>query len=234
MIDLNISKRIYEILKLIPNCKIVADIGTDHGILPILLSSSGVCEKIIATDISSESLEKLVIKLAENPEINNISTLVSDGLSKISEPYPDVVVISGMGSRLIIKILEDAKDKAKEIKTFIFQPNTTVDELRVYLHENGYKIVNESYIYENNRYYNIIATEINDEVYDLKSHYKYGKILLENKNEDLKQHLLNEQRRFEKLLKDLLKMKNRSQKRIDEINEELETIAEALKHYEII
>lgn len=234
MIELNTSKRIHEILKLIPSCKKVADIGTDHGILPILLSNSGICEEIIATDISRESLDKLVRKLEENPEINNISTIVSDGLSKISEPYPDVVVISGMGSRLIIKILEDAKEKAKSIKTFIFQPNTTVDELRVYLHENGYKITNESFVYENSRYYNIISTETGNEEYELKCHYKYGKILLENRNEDLKQHLLDEKNRFEKLLSDLLKMEDKSQKRIDELQEELKTVMEALNYYEII
>ncbi|WP_425538228.1 tRNA (adenine(22)-N(1))-methyltransferase [Microaceticoccus formicicus] len=234
MIELNASKRIKEILQMIPSCKIVADIGTDHGILPILLAESGRCEEIIATDISRESLDKLVKKLEENPEINNISTIVSDGLSKITEPYPDVVVISGMGSRLIIKILEEASDKAKQIKTFIFQPNTTVDELRVYLHDNGYKIINEALVYENNRFYNILATERNNELYNSKSHYKYGKLLLENRNENLRKHLLDEKNRFEKLFKELQTMKNKSQVRIDEIVEELEIIAEALNYYEII
>lgn len=232
MINKLISKRITEIIKLIPEARRVADIGTDHGILPIALAESNRYDEIIATDISRESLEKLVIKLNENPY--NIQTIVSDGLKGLVEPYPEVVIISGMGSRLIIKILEESKEVAKSIDTFIFQPNTTVDELRLYLHESGFIIVDEKCVYENNRYYNIIKASRGEEKYTLESHYKYGKILLECKDSNLKSVLESERERFSQLLNALDKKDENLLPRINEINRELDILQEALNYYEVI
>ena len=36
----------------------MADIGTDHGFLPIFLAESGICPHVIMTDISDGSLTK--------------------------------------------------------------------------------------------------------------------------------------------------------------------------------
>ncbi len=228
MINNPVSKRISELIKLIPEGKSVADIGTDHGILPIALAKADRYGEIIATDISSESLEKLIIKLNENPY--NIQTIVSDGLKALVEPYPEVVVISGMGSRLIIKILEESKEIAENIEIFIFQPNTTVDELRVYLHNNGFSIKDERCVYENNRHYSIIVAVHGNEKYEMDCHYKYGKILLENQNPNLKSLLESEKLRFTRLLNTIDTDANA---RINEIKKELEIIQEALNYYEI-
>ena len=61
------------------------DIGTDHGIIPMMLSKNCISKKIIATDISKNSLEKLEKKLILNDNITNIETRVSDGLDCLDE-----------------------------------------------------------------------------------------------------------------------------------------------------
>ena len=49
------SLRLNEIFNLVDKNSIVADIGTDHGIIPIMLSKFNLAKKIIATDISENS-----------------------------------------------------------------------------------------------------------------------------------------------------------------------------------
>ena len=79
------SLRLKKICDLVDYNSIVADIGTDHGIIPIELSKKSISKKIIATDISKDSLEKLEQKLLYNNNIANIDTRVSDGLDCIEE-----------------------------------------------------------------------------------------------------------------------------------------------------
>ena len=55
-----LSKRLQEIYDLIPSCQIVADIGTDHGFIPEKLLLEKKCQKVIASDISKQSLSKTI------------------------------------------------------------------------------------------------------------------------------------------------------------------------------
>ena len=100
------SLRLKIICDLVDYNSIVADIGTDHGIIPIELSKKSISKKIIATDISKNSLEKLEQKLLYNNNITNIDTRVSDGLDCLEEFEVDTIIISGMGGILIKEILE--------------------------------------------------------------------------------------------------------------------------------
>ena len=100
------SLRLKKICNLVDENSIVADIGTDHGIIPIELSKNNMSKKIIATDISKSCLEKLEQKLIYNSNIVNIETRVSDGLDCFDEFEVDTIIISGMGGILIKEILE--------------------------------------------------------------------------------------------------------------------------------
>ena len=117
------SLRLNEIFNLVDKNSIVADIGTDHGIIPIMLSKFNLAKKIIATDISENSLNKLKEKLKQNDNINNIETRVSDGLNSFFEYEIDTIIISGMGGILIKDILNTNLDIAKTAETLILSPN---------------------------------------------------------------------------------------------------------------
>ena len=72
--------RLEEIIKLVEENSIVADIGTDHGIVPYELVKSAKAKKVIASDISEKSLDKLREKLDYLDEPEKIVLNVSDGL----------------------------------------------------------------------------------------------------------------------------------------------------------
>lgn len=53
-----LSPRLKAIAEKVPQGSKVADIGTDHGFIPVYLVKNGVAPKVIASDISRNSLEK--------------------------------------------------------------------------------------------------------------------------------------------------------------------------------
>ena len=55
---IKLSERLRVIADRLGNIKTMADIGTDHGFLPVYMMMTGRCEKAILTDISRQSLSK--------------------------------------------------------------------------------------------------------------------------------------------------------------------------------
>lgn len=214
--------RLIKIINMIENNSIVADIGTDHGLIPIFLSEKNIAKKIIASDISEKSLYKLIEKLNNSYLLDNIETRVSDGLSKYKPFEMDTIVISGMGGLLITDILKKDLTIAKSANNLILQANNSLYELRKFLHENGFKIIEEDDLFENDKYYQIIKTEVGLEKYENKHEYEFGKLLIEKKSKSLYEQLNRLIKINSNLIEDLKEIKNPNLKdRIIELEEEI-------------
>ena len=101
------SSRLEKIVEFVDNNSIVADIGTDHGLVPIYLSKNKIAKRIIGIDVSEKSLLKLKLKIENNMKYQNIYPIVSDGLKALKPFEVDTIIISGMGGLLISKILSE-------------------------------------------------------------------------------------------------------------------------------
>lgn len=211
------SLRLNEIFNLVDKNSIVADIGTDHGIIPIMLSKFNLAKKIIATDISENSLNKLKEKLKQNDNINNIETRVSDGLNSFFEYEIDTIIISGMGGILIKDILNTNLDIAKAAETLILSPNNSLDVVRKFLTNNNFKIIDEKDVFENSKYYQILKVTYGKDLFYEDYEYNYGKILIKNKSKNLKLFLENELNKYS-LIIDKIEKSSMNTKRIDDIN----------------
>ena len=78
----------------------VADIGTDHGYIPIYLIEHHIAEKVIALDINRGPLERARMHIVGHGLKEKIETRLSDGLEKSPSGrsgYDDCV--PGMGRR---------------------------------------------------------------------------------------------------------------------------------------
>lgn len=219
--------RLKEIYKLVPKNSIVADIGTDHGIIPIMLSKSSISKKIIATDISENSLSKLEDKLKCNENIINIKTRICDGLNSFLEYEIDTLIISGMGGILIKEILNKNLNIAKSCDTLILSPNNSQDLLRKFLIDNNFKIVDESDIYENSKYYQILKVSYGKDILYKDYEYLYGKILIEKKSKNLKIFLENNLKKLYTIIENIKKYSVNNEK-IFEINKEIALIRRVL------
>ncbi len=148
MTNLKIRPRLLEICNLIKSGSKIIDIGADHALLDIYLNKYKNCS-CLATDISEKCIERArqnIIKYNAN-----IETKVCDGLDNI-KLNDEIIVISGMGTRSIKKILD------KEIKNdLIIVSHTDIDELKLFLKNKKYEITLEKDIFDKRKYTIIYA-----------------------------------------------------------------------------
>ena len=147
-----------------PKCNLVADIGTDHGYLPIYLVNRGICEEAIAADVNLGPLSAARKNIALTRVHDKIQTVLSDGLENIEKA--DCVTICGMGGELIAHILDGRKDA---MTRFVLQPQRSYDDLRRYLAKNGFEIKKEAVAKENDKMYCAFYAEYIGTAYDIST-----------------------------------------------------------------
>lgn len=187
-----LSNRLSEVAGLITPGLRVADVGCDHGYLSIYLCQNKIAKAVIASDVRTGPLSKA----AENINTYELSDVIdlrlSDGLKMIDPGEVDSIVMAGMGGNLMMEILEAGKDVTANAKELILQPQSEVRGLRHYLQDNGFMIVSESMVFEDNKYYPMMKAERDEMHWDREIDFIYGKILLREQNPILHQFLLQE------------------------------------------
>lgn len=156
MISQKLTKRLYEISKLVTPDSLVADIGTDHAFLPIYLIKNGITKSCIASDIVDGPVNTARKNIKEAGLEDKIKVIKSDGLDKVYSFTPENIIIAGMGGETILDIIRNCDYSKSGSPLFILQPMTHADLLRKYLIQNGYSILKESIVREQNRFYVII------------------------------------------------------------------------------
>jgi len=134
----------------------LADIGTDHALLPIAAIKEGYVSKAQAIDNKQGPFVIAYSNVKKNNLQDKISVILGDGISKIDDDV-DVVVISGMGGNLIANIL--LKHNTKNVKRFILQPNSDAFKIREILNKINFKIIDELIIKENDKLYDLLVIE---------------------------------------------------------------------------
>ena len=138
---------------------VFADVGTDHGYLPIYLYKRGLVKKAVAADINPMPLESARRNILEQGANDGIVTVLSDGLEKIQEFKPDDIAIFGMGGELICRIIGDAPWTKDNRIRLILQPMTKQEETRAYLLSSGFSIVDEVLSCDDGKIYQTICAE---------------------------------------------------------------------------
>ncbi|MBR0400727.1 MAG: SAM-dependent methyltransferase [Mogibacterium sp.] len=141
---MRLSKRIYKIAEKVDQGETVADIGTDHGYVPMILIRDKISPRAIMSDISEGSLAKA----AETFELCGLEAdeadfRVGDGLDTVAPAEVDSVIIGGLGGFTIIDILDADISKSKSFKKLILQPRKHSGNLRYYLYTHGWDIADE-------------------------------------------------------------------------------------------
>ncbi|WP_342252254.1 class I SAM-dependent methyltransferase [Spiroplasma endosymbiont of Amphibalanus improvisus] len=152
--NFKISKRLETIGKNINKNEIIADIGTDHALVPIFLFLNQITNSIYATDVCQGPLDQAQKNIDKFLEPNSSIILIKEfGLKWLKNINIDTCVIAGMGANTILEIL---KDNNRKINRFILNANNQSYKLRKWSVENGYLIEKEMLIKENNLIYEII------------------------------------------------------------------------------
>jgi len=224
---MQLSQRLSSVASMVTAGNCLADVGTDHGYVPIYLYERNVISHAIAMDVNKGPLERATLHIAESGMKDAIETRLSDGLAALKPGEADSVVIAGMGGPLIIRILSAYPEVTASLKELILQPQSEIPEVRRWLYEQGYEIIEEHMVFEDGKYYPMFKAVKNPQAEKLTDlEYKFGKISVLGEPSVLKAYLVreiaNKQVILEKLKEEATeKSKNRA-KEIKAILAELE------------
>lgn len=212
---IKLTKRLEDIAMMVKPCNIIADIGTDHGYIPIYLVGNKIASFAIASDVRKGPVATAKNNVLHEKLQDKIKVIEADGLINI--PSVNYVIIAGMGGLLIKDILEK---KTNEHDYYVLEPNNNVYPLRCYLEDNNYHIIDEKISYDNKKYYEIIKVVKKDKKQELTYlERKFGPINLINKDKLFISKWLEILNRYKSILIDFKGNEDERNKILTEIKE---------------
>ena len=152
---MQLQPRLQLLADMVPEGCRLADVGTDHGYLPVYLLQRRRIRGAVAADIGAEPLAH-ARRTAEAYGVTGIDFRLCDGLRDIAPDEVDTVVIAGMGGETIIAILEGAAWTKDGAHTLLLQPMTKAADLRYWLAVNGYRFTEERLVWDKNYLYPVL------------------------------------------------------------------------------
>ena len=202
---MKLTDRLLKIASLVDNGKRIADIGTDHGYIPVYLLNQNKIQYAILGDVNKGPLENARKEVTRNKLQDKVDLRLGSGIEVLKENEVDEIIIAGMGGMLINNLLKANEKVAHTTEKLILQPMQAPEELRMFLYQNGYKILDEHLVREEHRLYEIIVCKYEglepqeiDPIY-----YEIGLKLIENNDPLLNDFIENKIRINQNVLKKL-------------------------------
>lgn len=213
-----------------------ADIGCDHGYVPIALCRDKRCTCVIAMDIKKGPLERARKNIERFGLTDYIETRLSDGTDALEPGEADTLIIAGMGGRLTIRILTEGFAHFLKFDELVLQPQSEIFRVREFLRLQGISIIDEAMVFEDGKYYTIIkaSCEPKRQTKDTDDRSRrtvledyFGPVLLKKRPAVFEKFLQKEAEKTKKLLTQVTK-----QERIRELQQYLSYVEEALEDIE--
>ena len=218
MSQIELSKRLQRVADSVTEGSRLADVGTDHGYIPIYLVGRGICPAAFASDVNRGPLERAALHVKEAGLEDKIALRLGSGLKALDVSEIDSIVMAGMGGELICQILRDSPEFMEAGKELVLQPQSEIFKVRRLLHGNGYRIEGEWNLLEEGKYYVIIKALPGNERYVHAGDYEYGHLLIQKKDPLLADHLRRQLKKKNDIFKRLSEVDHRD--RIQELKEE--------------
>ena len=223
--ETRLSKRLGAVASYVQKGSRLADVGSDHAYLPLFLVENGIIDYAVAGEVVQGPYQSALTNVAQAGKEELIQVRLANGLAAIeSSDQIDTITIAGMGGRLIADILEADLAKLAGVQRLILQPNNREDELRIWLQEQGFQIVAEEMVTENQKFYEILVVEPGTmELTPLEQ--RFGPFLLQEKSSVF---LAKWQSELEKLTRSLEKIPAQHQEDIRLLQDKISAIKEVL------
>lgn len=234
-----LSNRLLAVASFVTDGNVLADVGTDHGYIPIYLMQEKRIPRAIAMDINAGPLERAKEHIALYGLGDYIETRLSDGVAALTPGEVDAILVAGMGGGLVMHILEEGKEVCHQAKELILQPQSELERVRQYLWSNGYVILEENMVLEDEKFYPMMRVAYQDTVntacVDNMAFCRYGKLLLEQKHSILLEYLEREQKLYAGILSNLTQtaVSEKTKERMAEVEETLRINQEACSYFDL-
>lgn len=222
---MELSKRLKRIAEHVDKCESVADIGTDHGYIPIYLVKEGICKKAIASDINKGPIEKAKVNVAFEGVSDKVKCLLGPGLNPLKVGEVNGVILAGMGGNLTRDILLADMDKVKKYDFIILQPAQNPEVLREFLYKNDYEIIDEDLIKDEGRFYELFKVKYNENseklVFEDELEYEVSPLLREKGHPLFKEFIEEKINRCETILSFIKEDTEAAKKRKNDLEEKI-------------
>ncbi len=188
---IKLTERLSAVAHLVRKNSSLADIGCDHGFLPVFLLERGIIVSAVASDVNEGPLNSCRDLVKEKGLENKIKCVLSDGLRGISENECSDIAICGMGGEMIANILSSCEWLKDSSKHYIFNPMTHPEILREYLCENGFEIKTDIIVKEGRHYYSVFDAVYTGKITNHPISYYYLGNVRNFEHKEYFEHLLN-------------------------------------------
>ena len=231
---MQLSKRLCAVASLVPQGCRLADVGTDHGYVPIWLVRQGRIPSAIAMNGRAGPLERAREHIRAAQLTGYIEARLSDGLSALAPGEADCVLLAGMGGPLMARILKEAEEKWDSIGVYVFQPQSDLGQFRRFLDAAGFRMTAEDMVEEDGKYYPMMRAVRGDAGYrnEREIDFLFGRGLLEGRHPVLRSLLERERTAYEEIVQKL-RRQGGQEARTAELTAYLDRIKEAEGCYEM-
>lgn len=205
---MRLSKRLSTVASCVLPGAIIADIGTDHAYLPVYLVQKNICRRAVASDLNAGPVRSARETVHFYGLEDRVEVRQGDGLQILVPGEVDTVVVAGMGGLLITRILGEGLVVLGQVQRLILQPNNNARQVRRWLLENDWGLVDEHLIEENYKFYPVIVAEPKRGAFarDLLA-LEFGPRLLEKGGPVMHRYLEKKRREYLKILAGLSNVK---------------------------
>ncbi|MBW2460636.1 MAG: SAM-dependent methyltransferase [Deltaproteobacteria bacterium] len=140
-------------MELLGPCRLLADVGTDHGLVPVAAVESGRAERALAIDVLRGPLAVAARTVRAAGMSDRVSLLHSDGLTGLAGRGVDAVVVAGMSGKTMQRICEAAPEVVAELEQLVVQPNGGAQIMRAFARRAGFHLTAERMVYERGQYF---------------------------------------------------------------------------------
>ena len=230
---MELSKRLNWIINVMDKADIIMDVGTDHGYISIELIKRNLADKVIASDINKDPLNKAKLNVSLEGLSNKIELRLGGGLAPVKNNEVNAALIAGMGGNLIRDILEKDIEKVKNMDYLVLQPAQNPEVLREYLYTGNYEIIDEDVCEDEGKYYELFKVKYkeNNSTKLEPIFYEISPLLLNKKSEVFKTYLEEKADKYKKVTSFIKDNTEHAMARKKELENKIEIIENLLKTF---
>lgn len=201
---IKLPDRLLEITHYIIDGETMADIGSDHALLPCYAVAIGLCPKAVCGELTDGPFlraQKAVIdcRLEEFIEVRK-----GNGMAVLEPGEVSTVVMAGMGGNTIVDILEQCA-YADTYKRLVLQPAGALAEIRTYIADRGWRIEDEFVVKDRGYFVNIVVRPETKEGYTLtEAEKEFGPVLLRRASESaVRGYLIYREEKYKRIIRQI-------------------------------
>ena len=152
-----LSARLEAVVQLLRPCRTLADVGTDHGLLPVAAVLRGIATHAIAADLREAPLRLARRNIERARVVDRVTIVQGDGLLALQGHAVDAVTMAGVSGQLMVRLMEAAWPVLASVDQLVLQPNNDAPVVRAWARGHGWHLRDERMVEVDGRFFIVCA-----------------------------------------------------------------------------